>query len=276
MNHSDHKQAIDRSDQALKALRNCKLCPRNCRVNRKNGEKGYCGLYDSAHCFREMLHLHEEQMLVPSHQIYFAGCNLRCQFCSVSEWNEEPFAAPIMDIDQLIKAIAHRKSEGAKNINLLGGEPAVSLAGILELLAKIPPETQVVWNSNMFYSDIVNELTEGLIDVYLADIKCGNDKCAQKLLGVDNYLQTVKKNTLWATEHASVIVRHLILPGHTECCLKPVLAWLGEELPHTDLSLRGNYVPPAEINSAPADYLKAEQLQRAEDLAGNLGLNLVQ
>ena len=276
MDYKAHKEAPKRVRLAREALHCCRLCPRQCAVNRIAGEKGYCRLDDSVRCFREMLFWGDEEQLVPSHQVYFAGCNLRCEFCPVFEWNNEPWMAREMDIDNLSRTIANRRMEGAKTLNLAGGEPAVNLHGILQLLARVEPETMVVWNSNMYYGEIVDELMTGLVDVYLADFKCGNDRCAKALLGAEDYVEVAKQNMLSACKHADIIVRHLVLPGHNECCLKPILHWLAEEMPRTKLSLRSDYVPPAEAIAAPKKYLQKDELQKVEDLAGKMGLNLVQ
>ena len=83
-----------RAEEARRILQSCSLCPRNCRVDRTRGEKGFCGLTGAARCFREALYYHEESELVPSHMLFLSGCNLRCEFCLVSEWNEAPIEAP--------------------------------------------------------------------------------------------------------------------------------------------------------------------------------------
>ena len=64
-------------------------------------------------------------------------------------------------------------------------------------------------------------------------------------MGAADYLEVAKRNIVKASEHGRVIVRHVILPGHTECCLKPILHWLSQEMPDTEVSLRDNYFPPA-------------------------------
>jgi putative pyruvate formate lyase activating enzyme len=256
MDYKAHKQALMRAKTAGRAIANCNLCPRQCGVDRTAGQKGYCGLDDAVRCYREVVHYGEESELVPSHQIYFTGCNLRCEYCAVTEWNQQPLAAKEVNFSEMVETITLRQREGAKTLNLLGGEPAVNLAGILELLGRLKPEIKVVWNSNMFYNDIVDELITGLIDVYLADIKCGNKECAEKLLGASNYLEVVRKNILKAVGKADVIVRHVILPGHDQCCLKPILEWLAAEVPDVKLSLQDYYVPPIPAMSAPAEYLK--------------------
>lgn len=275
MDHEAHREAVDRAKQAREMLTRCNLCPHQCGVNRTTGQKGRCVLDDTVRCFREMLYCGEEQELIPSHQIHFAGCNLRCEFCVVAEWNEQPFMAKKLDFEDMAKRIAYRQSQGAKTLNLLGGEPAVNLHGVLEMLARVDARIRVVWNSNMYYNDVVDDLMAGLVDVYLADLKCGNSSCAEALLGAKNYVTVAKQNILKATNHADVIVRHLVMPGHIECCLKPILKWLAKELPEVKLSLRGNYIPPAEAVSAPKEYLKKEDMETASDLAGGMGLRLI-
>lgn len=275
MDYQAHSEAFERAKLAREALVNCNLCPRQCGVDRTAGEKGYCGLDDTVRCFRDVLLCNEESELVPSHQIYFAGCNIRCQFCAVAEWNEQPSAAKEIDFDDMAKKVARYRKEGAKTLNLLGGEPTVNLQGILELLGRVDCQIRVVWNSNMYYNEIVDKLMTGLIDVYLADFKCGNDSCAKKLLGADNYVDIVKQNILKALKHADVIVRHLILPGHSQCCLKPILKWLAEEVPDVKLSFWGDYMPPAQLTAAPTEYLTQKDMQTAVDLAESMGLRLV-
>ncbi len=275
MDYQAHSEIPERVKLAGEALVNCNLCPRLCGVNRAAGEKGYCGLDGTVRCFREMLYCGEENELNPSHQIHFAGCNLRCEFCVVAEWNENPMAAEEIDFDDMARKIITRQNNGAKTLNFLGGEPAVNLHGILELLGRVKPEIKVVWNSNMYYNEPVDELTMGLIDIYLADFKCGNNKCAGSLLGVRDYLEIVEENILKAAEHADVIIRHVIMPGHSQCCLQPIFEWLADKRLDVKLSLRNNYVPPVGVASAPTGYLSQEEMQTAVGLAENMGLNLI-
>ncbi|MHC4737657.1 MAG: radical SAM protein [Planctomycetota bacterium] len=273
MNYAAHKEVSERAERAKEALQYCEICPRNCGVDRTAGEKGVCKLDDSVYCFREMLYCGEENELNPSHQIHFTGCNLRCEFCVVAEWNENPMAAEEIDFDDMAKIITDRQNKNAKTLNFLGGEPAVNLYGILKLLGRIGPQIKVVWNSNMYYNEIVEKLTTGLIDVYLADFKCGNNECAESLLGAGDYTEIVKDNILKAAKHADVIIRHVIMPGHNRCCLIPILEWLAVKLPDVKLSLRDNYVPPIQVASAPAGYLSQKEMQTAVGLAESMGLN---
>ncbi len=275
MNPSAHKDAASRAEQAAELLRECTLCHRKCRVNRLDGQKGYCRLEATSRCFREMIHNGEESELIPSHQVYFAGCNLRCEFCSVAEWNEQPEAAEPVKYEQLQRTIKLRRKRGAKTLNLLGGEPTVSLPGVLRLLSRLDADTRVVLNSNMFYSDQTDDLLTGLVDVYLADFKCGNSDCAADLLDAGEYVPVVKNNILRAAAKADLIVRHTILPGHGKCCVEPLLRWLADKLPQAKVSLRTDYIPPAEAQFAPAGYPQPGDMTEAEELARRFNLNLI-
>lgn len=271
-----NQDILERAKIAREALKNCSLCPRDCGVDRTSGEKGYCQLDDTVRCFREILYYGEESEIAPSHQIHLTGCNLRCEYCIVAEWNEQPLAAKKMDYDDMANRIAYRLSQGAKTLSFLGGEPSVQLHGILELLGRINSRIKVVWNSNMYYNNIVNKLLDGIVDIYLADFKCGSKTCAQNLLKADNYIEVVKHNIFNAVKHSNVIVRHVLIPDHRQCCLQPILQWMATEIPDVKLSLRDNYVPPAQSTFAPKKYLEPEEMRCAIELAKNMGLKLVQ
>ncbi len=276
MERISNGEAAERAEEARRILKSCTLCPRDCRVDRTRGEKGFCGLTDSAHCFREALYYHEEGELTPSHMLFLTGCNVRCEFCPVNEWTEAPEAAPAMDLPKTRERILERLRAGARTLNIVGGEPTVNLCGLLELIAPIRSKLRVVWNSNMYYSETCGRLLDGVVDVYLADLKFGNAKCAKDLLGVGDYLDTVQRNLLSAKGAADLIVRHLVLPGHAECCREPVMRWLKENMPQVKLSLRGEYIPPAEARNSPTEYLRELEFKDAFDRARELNLRMIQ
>ncbi len=182
----------------------------------------------------------------------------------------------MMDLDSLVAAVQLRQTQGARTLNILGGEPAVSVHGVLELLGRIDPKITVVWNSNMYYNQEVAAVLEGLVDIYLADLKCGNDRCARQLLDAPDYLSVVQANIIHATKAGTVIVRHVLLPGHMDCCARPILSWLATHVPDVMVSLRGDYVPPAVGSTAPLAYLDPEDLALAHKEAMDLGLRLIQ
>jgi putative pyruvate formate lyase activating enzyme len=276
MKENAHREALERSKALRDTLRDCRLCPRQCGVDRLHGQKGYCGLDATVRWFREMLYGGEETPLNPSHQIYFAGCNLRCAFCSVEEWNLQPEAARPVDRGELLAVIERRRQQGARTLNLLGGEPAVSVHGILELLARVDVRTTVVWNSNMYYTEPVAQALVGLADVYLADLKCGDPVCAERLLDATDYIEVVRANIQRARQVGDVIVRHVILPGHLDCCLRPTLKWIADQAPDVKVSLWDEYVPPAEAGSAPRGYVSRPEKEQALHMAGDLELHVIE
>lgn len=265
----------DRMEHARELLSACRLCPRNCYVNRLANKRGYCGADGELRLFREVIHNGEESELTPSHQLYFTGCNLRCEFCAVAEWNESPLAAPVADIDTLAAIVARGIRDGARNINLLGGEPSVNIYGILKFLQKLPSRPKIVWNTNMYFSETIIELLDGVADVYLGDFKCYDSECARVMLGAEDYPDVVKENLLRVREVTPLIVRHLLMPGHEKCCLHPILEWIRDEMPDVKVSLRGDYVPPPEAENAPLEMNPPGAIERARETAKEMGLNVI-
>ena len=274
MRQWNRSELLRRADVAAGICRQCRLCPRSCRADRSR-ETGFCGIGMSVRCFLEVLHFGEESELNPSHQVYFAGCNLRCEFCATEGWNLNPRHTPATDAAWLRARIRLRQEQGAATLNLLGGEPTISLPGILHLLADAPPGVCLVWNSNMYFSECAADLLAGVVDVYLADFKCWSAECAETMLGAKDYVETVRENLLFARRTADLILRHLIMPGHFECCLKPIPGWVAREMPDVKLSLRGEYMPPARAATAPSRFLTDQEQDDARRLALEINLTLV-
>jgi len=100
-----------------------------------------------------------------------------------------------------------------------------------------------VWNSNMYCSDETMKLLNGVIDLYLTDFKYGNDVCARRLSKVDNYLEIIKRNHKIAYENGEMIIRHLVMPNHIDCCSKPIIKWISENLPNAVVNIMEQYRP---------------------------------
>lgn len=160
---------------------------------------------------------------------------------------------------------------------LLGGEPTVHLPAALEIVAALPPTAKLVWKTNAHGSAQAREWLDGLFDVWLADYKFGNDGCAERLAGIRNYGLTVRENLLWANENSELIVRHLLMPGHVECCWRPVAEWLAAELPGVKVSLRCGFWPVCHSrrHSELARAVSAEEGAQARGIARGLSLKLV-
>jgi putative pyruvate formate lyase activating enzyme len=149
---------------------------------------------------------------------------------------------------------------------------------VLELAAAMPPTAKLVWKTNAHATVQARELLDGLFDVWLADYKFGNDQCASRLAKVPNYSRVVRENLLWAAKHSELIVRHLVMPGHLNCCWRPVAQWLAAELPRVKVSLRASFWP-AWHSARHVELFRAtsnDESDEAFQLARDLNLNLIE
>ena len=259
---------------AERIFKNCHFCEHNCDVDR-NKNTGHCKVKETK-VASEFLHLGEEKILVPSHTIFFSGCTLNCVFCQnwdISQQNTGRYVEPKIIADIIKK----RKAQGSRNINWVGGDPTPNLLYILRVLEIIDLNIPQVWNSNMYCSLETMKLLNGIIDLYLTDFKFGNDNCAYRLSKVKNYTDTIKRNHICAYKNGEVIVRHLVLPNHIECCSKPILEWLNEALPGVAVNVMSQYRPEYkaleldEINRP----LSTEQFLEVKNYAGQQNLFLL-
>ena len=266
----DHKLEL-----AQEIFGNCILCERRCGVDR-NIDAGHCGVRE-ARVVSEFLHFGEEPELVPSHTIFFAGCTLECAFCQNWDISTRPDSGRHYSSMEMAHLIDGQASK-AKNTNWVGGDPTPNLPFILEVMGHLETDTPQVWNSNMYLTTEAMGLLDGLIDVYLTDLKFGNNECGERLAGVKRYWDIVRRNHILAKGQAEVIVRHLVMPGHVECCSKPILNWLAKEFGDTvRVNVMAQYRPEhhafrhPEINKS----LSIDEFRKAYKHAFELGLNLV-
>jgi putative pyruvate formate lyase activating enzyme len=193
--------------------------------------------------YQQRVEYGDELELVPTHTIYLSGCDLRCVFCIAELDAFDPSRGEELTQGLFDRAVAWGRSQGARNVQWIGGEPTIHLPAILEVMAGCADLPPVVWKSDFHGTVEAFQLLEGVVDTYVADLKFGNDECARRLAGVENYLSIVRRNLKLATGQGRVIVRHLVLPGHAECCLRPIVEWMREEMPGTPFSLREGYLP---------------------------------
>ena len=207
------------------------------------GEPAPCGLGAETWCFKRHVSYAEEIELLPSYMVYFGACNFRCRFCVQGPGCFAPAEGSRVDPAEAARDFARVVARGARTINLLGGEPSLHLHTILEIAAECDAPLPLVLNTNMYMSPEVIDLLEGVVGLYLADFKFGADGCAASIAGIDRYVQTVQRNLLHASRSTPVLVRHLLMPGHFDCCFKPVVDWVATSLPGAGFSLMTSYVP---------------------------------
>ena len=227
-------------------LRRCMLCERLCGVDR-TARRGACLLDHKPRVASFFHHLGEEAPLVPSGTVFFSGCNFRCVYCQNWDISQHPEAG-VETTPQALAAIQIRlREEGARNINWVGGEPTPNIPHILEslkILAARGVNVPQLWNSNMYLTLEGLSLILHVMDIWLPDFKYGNDKCALKYSVAPRYWEVTTRNfSVICSRGEDIIVRHLVLPGHVECCTKPVLRWLADNCRHVLVNVMDQYRP---------------------------------
>ena len=257
---------------AKKIFENCYFCEKRCHINR-NTNKGECEVL-KPNIASEFVHMGEEAPIIPSHTIFFSGCNFKCIYCQ--NFDISQFQAGIeVNKDKLAQIIDNRRINGARNVNFVGGDPTPNLLYILEVMRLTKENIPVIWNSNFFMSEETMKLLDGFVDLYLSDFKYGPSDCAEKLSGVKNYWKIIKRNHLIAKESGDMIIRHLVIPGHVECCSKPILKWISKNLGNeTVINIMGQYRPVYRANESHEimRYPSFEEMNEVKNFAYNLGL----
>ena len=243
---------------------NCKLCPRECGIDRTADETGYCRCPDTAMVAKTMLHKWEEPALAGnggSGAIFFGGCTLGCKFCQNRVISGGP-VGKAMGSAELRQAMEDLIAQGAENIDLV--TPTQYLPTIRPALSpKLP--VPVVYNCGGYEKAETIASLDGLVDIYLPDLKYADNRLARALSGCADYFQVAARAikemvaqvgpVQWEGDKVvrGVIIRHLILPGFVDNSLK-VLDWIGETFAPGEVlvSLMRQYTPmpglPAPLN----------------------------
>ena len=266
--------------RAAAHLVDCHLCPFHCGMERA-AARGVCRVGATSYVASEMLHMGEEEMLRPAHAIFFSGCTATCTFCTAARFAFRPTYGVPVTATQLARRILQRQAEGARSVCFIGGDPAPHIPLILATLEELGAQRTIpaVFNSNFYLTADALDLLDGLIDIYLPDLKfgpaTGPDSCGERIGGMPGYWAVVTGaiDRVLSDGH-TVLVRHLLMPGHFDCCTAPVLAWLAAR-PALSVSLLTQYLPPAHARGAIANQLAAAEVEQARQLAYELGLPLV-
>ncbi|MFX1502893.1 MAG: radical SAM protein [Promethearchaeota archaeon] len=268
---------------ANKYLENCIFCERQCKINRIDGEKGFCLISRDSYVSSAFLHMGEEPVLIPSGTIFFQGCNFGCVFCQnydISQaWKNK---RDIDDIAQKVNtkqlaAIAEKLvDKGAININYVGGDPIPNIHTIIGSLTFQQSNICQLWNSNFFLTEKSLSLIIDFIDFWLPDFKYGNNECAKKYSGIENYFDIIARNHKRVHDAGSgeICIRHLVMPNHIECCSKPILDYVAKELPKAVMNIMAQYRPQwksfnyEEINRRPT----SQEMREVRSYADKLGI----
>ena len=243
---------------------NCSLCPRMCGADRTAGMLGYCRCPDTALVAKAMLHKWEEPALAGSGgsgAIFFGGCTLGCKYCQNTAISGGAVGKAV-DSRQLRAIMEKLISQGAENIDLV--TPTHFLPTVLPALQpKLP--VPVVYNCGGYERAETLQELEGLVDIYLPDLKYADSKLAKALSGAADYfpvaaaaIREMVRQTgpvQWEGDKVirGTIIRHLILPGCVDNSLR-VLDWIGDTFAPGEVlvSLMRQYTPMGGL-SAPFD-----------------------
>jgi len=261
---------------AKRLLKSCIFCERKCRVNRLEGKLGYCKCGYMFLLSSAFHHLGEEPELVPSGTIFSLGCNLTCLHCQ--NWTISQYMEPGEPItsEELAEIVTRLRREGCRNCNMVGGSPTPWLHAWLEAFKYVKLNVPTVWNSNSYYSVETAKLLKGFIDVYLLDYKYGRDECAVRISNAPNYVEVCSRNHLIASESGELIIRVLLLPNHIECCGKPILKWIRDNLgEYVRVNIMDQYRPHWRANEVPElrRRLTHEEYNEALEYAKSIGLS---
>ncbi len=209
----------------------CTLCPRLCRADREGGETGICGVGAEAAVAKVMIHRWEEPCFGGSAgAVFFAGCPLRCAYCQnrpISRPRESGFAGEIYPVPRLADLFLRLADEGATCLDLVSPTQFADRIASALALVKDRLTIPVVWNTGGYERTETLRTLEGLVDVYLTDLKYGSAELARAYSAAPDYPETalsalaemVRQRPLaWSADDpgrlaAGVVVRHLVLPG---------------------------------------------------------------
>lgn len=270
----------------------CELCPRRCRADRAAGERGVCGATDTLRLARAALHFWEEPPIsgeAGSGTVFFSGCPLKCVYCQNHEISTGNFGIDVSP-ERLAQIMLELQDQGALNINLV---TATHYAHLLpEAIAAARAQglaIPIVYNTSGYERvEAVRELDD-LVDIWLTDFKYADAGLGRALSHVPDYPSVAQSALIEmarqlerhgggaaradGTWTRGIIVRHLVLPGHTEDSCR-VLDLIWGAVGDVPISVMNQYTPNAAMRAAGGELARAvtrEEYERVLDHADDLG-----
>lgn len=243
----------------------CRLCPRECGVDRSQ-RLGYCGMSNRLTAAKAMLHRWEEPCISGkggSGAVFFSGCVLKCAYCQNYEISAEKRGREITS-ERLAQIFLELQEQGAENVDLVN--PTHFIPGIIAALERAKLKglnIPIVYNSGGYEKVETLETLDGLIDVYLPDVKYFDDKLARRLSNAPNYFNTAMAAVGEMVRQTGkpvfkdgkllrgTLVRHLVLPGCYRDSIE-IVRRLGERFDKEILfSLMSQYTPFGQVKTDP-------------------------
>lgn len=274
-------------------LKECKLCPHKCMIDRTNGKVGRCRASDKIKVALADLHFYEEPSISGengSGTVFFSGCNLSCKFCQNYKISQELLGNEIT-VENLADMFLNLQERNANNINLVTGFMFIpQIIEAISIAREKGLHIPIVYNSSGYESKDALKLLDGYIDVYLPDFKYYDDELGKRLSGISNYFEIAKEaleemyrqvgspniDEETGLIKKGMIIRHLILPNNVKNT-KDVLRWIKDKFANNVLvSIMAQYFPSnkaseiEEINRkiSQEEYDEVEELVFELDLDG--------
>ena len=243
----------------MEELKQCKICPHNCNVNRLNGKIGRCKCTDKIKIALASVHNYEEPCISGingSGTIFFSNCNMNCIYCQNYEISQLGKGKEI-SIKELADIFINQQEKGVNNINLVTPTMyAFQIIEAIKLAKKNGLIIPIIYNTNGYEKIETLKALQGYIDVYLPDLKYYSNKLSIKYSKVNNYFSvateaikemyrqvgTPKFNEDGIIQRG-IIIRHLVLPNHIQNS-KNILKWIKENMPQdVYVSIMAQYFP---------------------------------
>ena len=240
-------------------LSSCEICPHRCKVNRANGIKGRCKCDDKIKIALASIHNFEEPCISGtkgSGTVFFSNCNLNCIYCQNYEISQLGKGKEIT-IHELAEIFLDQQKNNVHNINLVTPTMyALQIIEAIKIAKKQGLNIPIIYNTNGYENIETIKLLNGLIDVYLPDLKYFSNTIAVKYSNANNYFKiataAIKEmynqvGTAKFDEEGiikkGVIIRHLVLPNHIQNS-KNILKWIKENIPEdVYVSVMAQYFP---------------------------------
>ncbi|MBQ4545844.1 MAG: radical SAM protein [Oscillospiraceae bacterium] len=267
----------------------CNLCPRKCGADRLSGKTGFCGGGRDLKVARAALHFWEEPCISGesgSGTVFFSGCTMRCIFCQNREISRGE-AGKIISIERLAEIFLELQAKGANNINLVTPMHfAPQITAALDISRKNGLSLPIVWNTGGWEIPESIAAVKNYSDIWLTDMKYFDDSLAKNFSDAKNYFEIASASLRKMVEQTGeavfdengimqkgVIVRHLVLPGHTDDS-KKILRWLWENFGNRIwVSIMNQYTPLCTDKRFPELFrsVSDEEYDDVIDFAAELG-----
>lgn len=281
----------ERVEAARALLETCRVCPRCCGTNRLDGDVGKCRTANEAMVSSYGPHFGEESPLVGKYgsgTIFFTNCNLRCLFCqnySISQLGEGERVSK----EELALMMLSLQARGCHNINLVSPTHVVpQILEALDIAVESGLHVPLVYNTGGYDSVETLSILDGIVDIYMPDMKYGDENIARELSGIENYPQVNKaairemhrqvgdlQTSQEGVAQRGLLVRHLVLPKGL-AGTKDVVDFIAKEIsPNTYVNIMAQYHPCYKAHEIPslAVRISKAELREAVELAHQAGLS---